>query len=158
MVTLHDVVVIGRRLLAPDKRWLFFRLALVGLGIAGGPGLRDMEKSAAAVTVIVILLIASMAITVVMNALLIAFIAVVRRERVWHLPSWRRRPIFGEPLQFMHATSWYAIAAGGSGILLGIVSGSSEGMAQCAIVLGAGIGLWIGVQTVVHLLPNRFIP
>jgi hypothetical protein len=78
-----------------------------------------------------------------------------RAQGLWHRPSWKARPLFGEPLQLFHAASWAFIGAGMSAATTTVATGQGS-LIGAAVVLGFGGGLLGGTHLFVRLFPRSF--
>jgi len=132
------------------------RILLVIAGIGVGPRVSEWDCARASVPSLVgTFLVLSLLGTAVVTGLA----AVVRGGRAraapWMPPSWRARPLFGEPLQFFHAMGWYFLAAAASATIVAL-RGTEPCLQGAVMAGGLGVGLLAGCHMFVHLSPRNF--
>jgi hypothetical protein len=138
--------------------WLILRLVLIA--VAFGPPEVTTLPASGALTRTELLALGGL-LTTLGALLVVGLIGLIRVSRPgslrWHRPSWFRRPIFGEPLQFFHAVAFAALAAGLGGWFVAFQSDSTR-LAVPVMVLGLGFGLLVGVRVAVIAFRGSFIP
>jgi hypothetical protein len=77
---------------------------------------------------------------------------------VWQRPSWQANPFnLGQPLRFFHFGGWWFVA-GGCGMLASSVRYGSPVWSEAGLVLGAGIGMLLGIRLCERVFKSKVQP